>query len=80
MGNCYMANKDSKSSKDMRKLKTIAFNVEDRTEYILYQHASKYRNFSRYVKSLIQRDMENGQKIDDRVYDEVFDIREDKKK
>lgn len=48
----------------MKKVKSVAFNVADPVEYALYQFASQNKYFSTYVKRLIQRDMESGQKVD----------------
>ncbi|PEM30186.1 hypothetical protein CN598_12740 [Bacillus wiedmannii] len=48
----------------MKKVKSIAFNVADPMEYQLYHFAHQQKYFSTYVKRLIQRDMENGQKVD----------------
>lgn len=48
----------------MKKVKSVAFNIADPIEYALYQYALENRYFSTYVKRLIQRDMEHGQKID----------------
>lgn len=57
----------------MKKVKSVAFNVADPIEYALYQHAMKNRYFSTYIKRLIQRDMEDGQKIDFAKYQKGFD-------
>jgi hypothetical protein len=48
----------------MKKVKSVAFNIADPMEYALYQYANKHKYFSTYVKRLIQRDMENGHKVD----------------
>lgn len=45
-----------------KKVKSVAFNTEDPMEYALYQYALKHKYFSTYVKRLIQRDMEDGNK------------------
>lgn len=47
-----------KSTGTDMKRKPVAFNILDPDEKRLYEHANKRTNFSRYVKSLIQRDME----------------------
>lgn len=39
------------------KRRPVAFNLSDPDEKRLHDHADKRKNFSRYVKSLIQRDM-----------------------
>lgn len=57
----------------MKKVKSVAFNVEDPIEYALYQYALKNKYFSTYVKRLIQRDMEHGQKIDLSEYMQGFE-------
>jgi hypothetical protein len=48
----------------MKKVKSVAFNIEDPMEYALYHFALENKYFSTYVKRLIQRDMEHGHKID----------------
>lgn len=40
------------------KVKSIAFNVEDPLQKRIYEHVQQFSNFSFYMKSLIQRDME----------------------
>lgn len=40
------------------KRKTIVFNTEDPLQKELWEHVSKFKNFSYYGKSLIQKDME----------------------
>jgi hypothetical protein len=55
----------------MKKVKSVAFNVADPIEYALYQYANKHKYFSTYVKRLIQRDMENGKKIDLSEFEEA---------
>jgi hypothetical protein len=42
---------------DMKR-KPVAFNIADEHQRQLYEHATKGTNFSAYIKSLIQRDME----------------------
>jgi hypothetical protein len=42
------------------KTKGVSFNVVDPFQKRLYEHATRHTNFSAYVKSLIQRDMEGG--------------------
>ena len=41
------------------KRKTIVFNLEDPLQRMLWEHVSKFKNFSYYGKSLIQKDAEN---------------------
>lgn len=43
-----------------RIIKTISFSLTDQHEAQLLKHSSKHKFFSRYVKRLIQRDMEGG--------------------
>lgn len=57
----------------MKKVKSVAFNVSDPIEYALYQFALENKYFSTYVKRLIQRDMEHGQKIDLAKYQQGFE-------
>lgn len=45
-----------------KKIKSVAFNLEDPIEDQLFNHANKYTVFSAYIKRLIQREMEE-QKI-----------------
>ncbi|MED5050679.1 hypothetical protein P9850_02185 [Anoxybacillus rupiensis] len=42
------------------KTKGVSFNVVDPFQKRLFDHAARHTNFSAYVKSLIQRDMEGG--------------------
>jgi hypothetical protein len=63
----------------MKKVKSVAFNVADPIEYALYQYALENKYFSTYVKRLIQRDMEHGQKIDLSKYQEGFEVYNKKK-
>lgn len=58
----------------MKKVKSVAFNVEDPMEFALYTFANKNKYFSTYVKRLIQRDMENGNKADMKEFEEAFRI------
>lgn len=64
----------------MKKVKSVAFNVADPIEYALYQYALENKYFSTYVKRLIQRDMEHGQKIDLSKYMEGFEQYSEKNK
>lgn len=57
----------------MKKVKSVAFNVADPMEYALYHYAAQHKYFSTYVKRLIQRDMEDGQKIDMAEYMKGFE-------
>lgn len=45
-----------------KKVKSVAFNVADPMEFDLYHYALKQQYFSTYIKRLIQRDMEGGNK------------------
>lgn len=47
----------------MKKVKSVAFQLEDPMEKKLYDFANQNKYFSTYVKRLIQRDMENGNKV-----------------
>ena len=40
------------------KNRSVAFNLADPHQRKLFDHTKRYTNFSSYVKSLIQRDME----------------------
>jgi hypothetical protein len=44
----------------MIKRKTIVFNMEDPLQAMLYKHVCKFKNFSYYGKSLIQKDYDSG--------------------
>lgn len=57
----------------MKKVKSVAFNVADPIEYALYQYAKKNKYFSTYVKRLIQRDMEHGEKSEFNQYMQGFE-------
>jgi hypothetical protein len=61
----------------MKKVKSVAFNVADPMEFALYQYANKHKYFSTYVKRLIQRDMENGHKVDFKELEEAMKIYSD---
>lgn len=57
----------------MKKVKSVAFNIADPIEFALYQYAQQHKYFSTYVKRLIQRDMEHGQKVDLEKYMQGFE-------
>lgn len=42
--------------------KSVSFNVLDPFQLQMKKHTEQFSNFSSYIKSLIQRDMENGTK------------------
>jgi hypothetical protein len=42
--------------------KSVSFNLLDPFQYQMKKHTEQFSNFSSYIKSLIQRDMENGTK------------------
>jgi len=46
-----------------KKVKSVAFNLAIPHELQLYRFAIQQGNFSQYVKRLIQRDLEGGQKV-----------------
>lgn len=60
--------------KIMKKVKSVAFNIADPMEYALYQYANKHKYFSTYVKRLIQRDMENGHKVDLKEIEKISEL------
>jgi hypothetical protein len=62
----------------LKKVKSVAFNIADPIEYALYQYALENKYFSTYIKRLIQRDMESGQKIDLSKYMEGHKVYLDK--
>ncbi|SFC51804.1 hypothetical protein [Bacillus sp. UNCCL81] len=43
------------------KRKNVCFNISDPDERKLFEHAASRKNFSRYIKSLIQKDATPGQ-------------------
>ncbi|GGE62101.1 hypothetical protein [Priestia taiwanensis] len=43
--------------------KTVVFNMEDPDQILLHEHANERKNFSGYVKRLIQRDREGGYSV-----------------
>lgn len=45
------------------KVKSAAFNLNDPLQTRLYNHSTSYHNFSFYIKSLIQSDMEKHQPV-----------------
>jgi len=50
----------SKASK-YKRVKSVAFNIQDPMELKLMQYAKKQGAFSTYIKRLIQRDLEGGE-------------------
>lgn len=42
------------------KNRPVSFNIDDPYQRKLYEHTLQYSNYSAYIKSLIQRDMEGG--------------------
>ncbi|WP_255295756.1 hypothetical protein [Bacillus pseudomycoides] len=50
-------------------VKSVAFSKLDKSEMQFLEHTKKHNHFSTYVKRLIQRDMENGVKVDFKVED-----------
>jgi hypothetical protein len=42
------------------KNRPVSFNINDPYQRKLYEHTLQYSNYSAYIKSLIQRDMEGG--------------------
>lgn len=60
----------------MVKVKSIAFNEEDPMQGKLLEHASAFKNFSYYVKCLIQRDLEGGDKASNNIKREPIDLSE----
>jgi hypothetical protein len=44
----------------MRKVQPVSFNLNDNYESQLYMYATNNGAFSKYIKRLIQRDMERG--------------------
>ncbi|WP_044736276.1 hypothetical protein [Geobacillus kaustophilus] len=57
------------------KTKGVSFNVVDPHQRRLYEHAARHTNFSAYVKSLIQRDMEGGQSAPSVEMKPSFDVK-----
>lgn len=55
-----MSKKNSFNPDDIKR-KQVAFNVADPHQKKLYEHSLKTTNFSAFIKSLIQRDMEKAQ-------------------
>jgi hypothetical protein len=46
-----------------RQIKSVSFALDDNYEAELFEFASKNKHFSTYIKRLIQRDMERGQRV-----------------
>jgi hypothetical protein len=63
---------------NMKKVKSVAFNIADPMELALYEYALKNKYFSTYIKRLIQRDMESGHKIDLSKFEEASRIYREK--
>lgn len=63
--------------------KGVSFNVLDPDQYDLLEHASKRKNFSSYIKRLIQRDIDNAfitnhtqqfqSEVDDKIDENLMD-------
>ncbi|MEK7017610.1 hypothetical protein [Bacillus sp. FSL R9-9410] len=47
----------------MKKVKTVAFNMLDPLDRRLYNHMERQMYFSTHMKRLIQRDVEQGEKV-----------------
>lgn len=47
----------------MRKIQPVSFSLTDEFELSLYEHAKQNGAFSKYIKRLIQRDMERRPKV-----------------
>jgi hypothetical protein len=47
----------------MRKIQPVSFSLTDPFEESLYKHATSNGAFSKYIKRLIQRDMEKGVRV-----------------
>jgi hypothetical protein len=43
-----------------RIVKSVSFSKDDEFEMMMITHSKRYGNFSKYVKRLIQRDLEGG--------------------
>lgn len=56
--------------------KGVAFNILDPDQAVLLEHAKKRKNFSSYIKRLIQRDMD-GTYVPRRIDNQVSNIQED---
>lgn len=52
---------NEKVSHDIKR-KPVAFNINDPHQRKLYDYSLQYTNFSAYIKSLIQRDMDAEQR------------------
>lgn len=46
----------------MREVKSVSFCIKDRFEHDLYHHALQQGKFSKYIKRLIERDMQKERK------------------
>jgi hypothetical protein len=61
----------------MKRVKSVAFNIADPYELALYEHCKKHKYFSTYIKRLVARDMEGGEKIDLTKFEEASKIFKD---
>jgi len=55
------------------KNRPVSFNINDPYQRKLYEHTLQYSNYSAYIKSLIQRDMEGGHISNAQQSDDVVD-------
>lgn len=55
------------------KNRPVSFNINDPYQRKLYEHTLQYSNYSAYIKSLIQRDMEGGRISNVQQTDDVVD-------
>ncbi|MDR4318661.1 Uncharacterised protein [Niallia circulans] len=55
------------------KNRPVSFNINDPYQRKLYEHTLQYSNYSAYIKSLIQRDMEGGHISNEQQTDDVED-------
>lgn len=69
-----------KNSNDNKIVKSVAFSKLDPMDLALHAFAMRNKYFSTYVKRLIQRDMENGQKVTDGKEILIVELMEENKK
>lgn len=55
-----------------KKVKSVAFQLQDPMEFKMYYYSKKYKQFSTYIKRLIQRDMEQSGVMFNKEWDKAY--------
>ncbi|MFS0905736.1 hypothetical protein AB3N02_22070 [Priestia aryabhattai] len=68
------------NSNDNKIVKSVSFSKLDPMDLALHAFAMRNKYFSTYIKRLIQRDMENGQKVTENNEPMIVELLEENKK